>query len=638
MNQRTLQRVYTRHLRESKPTFENIFEINFSHTDFPIFEYDENGETIKISYPEAKQRIREVARGLEELIPEKNIFIGLNIDSSPNWVIGFWAILMSGNKPYLINLRHPKNLTKSILETLKVKYLLSDGENEDFGLKNLQISDIFYEIEANHQFNFANEIALSTSGTTMNEKICIYSGKEILAQLSNTEYILSKCRESKRMYKKTIKLLAFLPLYHIFGLIAVYFWFTYFGYTLVFLKDYSPQTILHTVRKHEVTHIFAVPLLWRTIEDEVRREVHKKGEALEEKFNKGIAKINNLQNINYALGISMARRHLKEVRNALFGDSVKFCISGGSYLNDSTLKLMSGIGYPLYNGYGASEIGITSFELSKKPKHRLLNSIGKPFPSVSYQIVDGTLRVKGQSTCHSIIIEGKEIHTDEWFDTLDIAHVDETGRYYIDGRKTDLIITENGENVNPDEIEKNFNFSSFPVLYFSVIGLGEKRDDISLIIQPNKKLQTSEIEEIKKYIDSVNETLPFSHKIKSLFLSYDDIQNRNAIKVSRTYLRKGIEENKIHLLSFDKAIKNEEYESTSLTEILIDLFQEALNVDRSLITPTSHFLYDLNGTSLDYFALLSLVNARFNTNISFDPNDPLATVQDFERYLTEHMK
>lgn len=638
MNQRTLQRVYTRHLRESKPTFENIFEINFSHTDFPIFEYDENGETIKISYLEAKQRIREVARGLEELIPEKNIFIGLNIDSSPNWVIGFWAILMSGNKPYLINLRHPKNLTKSILETLRVKYLLSDGENEDFGLKNLQISDIFHEIEANHQFNFANEIALSTSGTTMNEKICIYSGKEILAQLSNTEYILSKCRESKRMYKKTIKLLAFLPLYHIFGLIAVYFWFTYFGYTLVFLKDYSPQTILHTVRKHEVTHIFAVPLLWRTIEDEVRREVHKKGEALEIKFNKGITKINNLQNINYGLGISMARRHLKEVRNALFGDSVKFCISGGSYLNDSTLELMSGIGYPLYNGYGASEIGITSFELSKKPKHRLLNSIGKPFPSVSYQIVDGTLRVKGQSTCHSIIIEGKEIHTDEWFDTLDIAHVDETGRYYIDGRKTDLIITENGENVNPDEIEKNFNFSSFPVLYFSVIGLGEKCDDISLIIQPSKKLQTSEIEEIKKYIDSVNETLPFSHRIKSLFLSYDDIQNRNAIKVSRTYLRKGIEENKIHLLSLDKAIKNEEYESTSLTEILIDLFQEALNVDRSLITPISHFLYDLNGTSLDYFALLSLVNARFNTNISFDPNDPLATVQDFERYLTEHMK
>ena len=57
-----------------------------------------------------------------------------------------------------------------------------------------------------------------------------------------------------------------------------------------------------------------------------------------------------------------------------------------------------------------------------------------------------------------------------------------------------------------------------------------------------------------KYIDSVNETLPFSHKIKSLFLSYDDIQNRNAIKVSRTYLRKGIEDNKIHLLSFDKGL------------------------------------------------------------------------------------
>ena len=65
MNQRTLQRVYTKKLRESEPTFECIFEANFSHTDFPIFEYEENGKTIKISYPVAKKRIKEVAKALD---------------------------------------------------------------------------------------------------------------------------------------------------------------------------------------------------------------------------------------------------------------------------------------------------------------------------------------------------------------------------------------------------------------------------------------------------------------------------------------------------------------------------------------------------------------------------------------------
>ena len=104
MNQRTLQRVYTRKLRNSKPTLENIFEDNFSHKDFPIFEYDEGNKTIKVSYQEAKDRIRYLAYQIENTFNVKDRFIGLNIDNSPNWVIAFWGILMSGNKPYLINI------------------------------------------------------------------------------------------------------------------------------------------------------------------------------------------------------------------------------------------------------------------------------------------------------------------------------------------------------------------------------------------------------------------------------------------------------------------------------------------------------------------------------------------------------
>ena len=638
MNQRTLQRVYTRKLRNSKPTLENIFEDNFSHKDFPIFEYDEGNKTIKVSYREAKDRIRYLAYQIETTFNVKGKFIGLNIDNSPNWVIAFWGILMSGNKPYLINLRHPKELTKSILNTLNVEYLVSDENLDDFGLKSIHISVGFEKIDENHTFNFANEIAISTSGTAMKEKICIYTGEEILAQLSNTEYVLNKTKEVKRMYKKTIKLLAFLPFYHIFGLITVYFWFTYFGYTLVFLNDYSPNTILHTIRKHEVTHVFAVPLLWHTIEDEIRKQVHQKGEELENKFNNGIKKINKIQNFNYSLGIMIARHSLKEVRNSLFGDSVKFCITGGSYVRESTLELMSGIGYPLYNGYGTSEIGITSVELSKKPRDRMLNSVGMPLPSVTYKIENGTLHVKGKSTCHSIIILGEEEKPGEWFDTLDVAHVDKTGRYYIDGRKSDLIISENGENVNPDDIEKNFNFSNFPVLYFSVIGLNEKQDDISLVIEPSKKLLKEEIEAIKRYVFSVNDSLPLTHRIKNFYISYDDIQNKNAIKVSRTYLKNGIAKGSIKLLPLEDADKQDEYESSDLTEVLIAIFAEAIGLDKSQIKPESHFLYDLNGSSLDYFALLSLVNERFGTNISFNPDDPLVCVKDFEKYIKEHQK
>jgi acyl-CoA synthetase (AMP-forming)/AMP-acid ligase II len=75
------------------------------------------------------------------------------------------------------------------------------------------------------------------------------------------------------MYNGSIKQLAFLPFYHIFGLFAVYYWFAFFGRTFVFLKDYSPDTIARTCRRHEVTHIFAVPLLWHTVEEKIQKGV-----------------------------------------------------------------------------------------------------------------------------------------------------------------------------------------------------------------------------------------------------------------------------------------------------------------------------------------------------------------------------
>ena len=139
-------------------------------------------------------------------------------------------------------------------------------------------------------------------------------------------------------------------------------------------------------------------------------------------------------------------------------------------------------------------------------------------------------------------------------------------------------------------------------------------------------------------IESVNNELPYSHKIKNIYVTYDDIQNQNAIKVSRAYLINGIKNNKIHLGGLEDSDKEEAINTTSLTEILIDIFAEALNLDRSYIKPDSHFLYDLHGTSLDYYNLLYLINNRFNINITFDPDAPLVSVQDFEKYLMEHSK
>ena len=110
---------------------------------------------------------------------KRDTFIALNLDNSVHWAIGFYAILKSGNKPYLVNLRHPKELTLGILRTLKVEYCLDLHEPNAYGLPSI-LMDGHLEDEAGEiDFPWANEIALSTSATSMQEKIWISSLGEL---------------------------------------------------------------------------------------------------------------------------------------------------------------------------------------------------------------------------------------------------------------------------------------------------------------------------------------------------------------------------------------------------------------------------------------------------------------------------
>ena len=134
--------------------------------------------------------------------------------------------------------------------------------------------------------SFADEMALSTSATTMKEKIIFYNGAEISNQILNCDGILKNNKQIKKHYHGYLKQLVFLPLYHIFGFMATFMWFSYFGRCMVFLNDYSSDTILNTIKKHEVTHIFAVPLFWNTIEKTILKELKQKDEKTQNALQK----------------------------------------------------------------------------------------------------------------------------------------------------------------------------------------------------------------------------------------------------------------------------------------------------------------------------------------------------------------
>lgn len=230
------------------------------------------------TYKECNTYCKKMASYLKEKINEpKGFFIGIKMKNSIEWIATFWGLLMIGYKPVLLNNQLSDDFNQYICTKLNVRTIIEDiDEHDSLDVNKLIISlneaDKYDEIKS---VTWENEIALSTTATSKNIKICIYNGFNFTNQVLNTKKILRKNKMIKKHYNQRLKILAFLPFYHVFGLIAVYFWFSIFGRTFVFLKDYSPDTILKTVRKHKVTHIFAVPLLWHKIYYEIDRKVNR---------------------------------------------------------------------------------------------------------------------------------------------------------------------------------------------------------------------------------------------------------------------------------------------------------------------------------------------------------------------------
>lgn len=623
--------------------FKDIFEIMHDQED-NIFSEISDGYRIKTTtYKEIKQLSIKLGNYFNEHLSNisKGSYVGLMMNNSNLWIASFWGLLMSGFKPMLINIRLGNKLNDDIIKLLNIKMIITDEDYtlncDKINLNNFDTNNI--EINNNYNsFNWENEIALASSATSLNIKICIYKGEDIANQLTNTKYILKNNEMMKAHYKGSLKVMTFLPFYHIFGLIATYFWFCFFGRTLVFLKDYGNETILKTARKHKVTHIFAVPMLWNAISNEIIKEISLKDEKTKKKFKKGIILCSKMQNIFPKLGLSLSKRLMKDVQNQVFGDTIKFLITGGGYISSSTIELINGIGYPLYNGYGMSEIGITSVELRKKIKYRINASIGKPLPTVSYKIDNDILLVKGSSICSRIITKDKEYEIDhnQWFETNDIVKKDKKGYYYILGRNDDVVISSNGEKINPDLIEKNITLLN--VKRFCVIGIEDEGiNKLSLIIEVPRN---STKYKTQKIIDEINNNYNFN--LEKIFFTYDKIASDSAIKVSRSILYEKINNGEVKLLSYNDFKNNNEYDQEIINDEIyqnvLKIFCEVLKKDMENIDINDHFIFDLGGTSLEYLTLLIKLKEQFEIDFDFINGDNCYTIKEIMDFILKRGK
>lgn len=610
---------------KEEKNFESLFRYMFSERDNVMSERTVGFSIEKTTYGQCYDKIIALIPHFKHSLQfaTKNSIVGLDMSNSLDWIIAFWSIIASGYRPLLINARLGKTAIENVLCTYNVSAVISDEQT--YSVPTLFYDDVCKSTPADLSDNiFSDEVLFMSSGTSDNVKLCVFTGENFFYQVRDSINIIKASPKMKEHYEGQLKHLVLLPLYHVFGFIAIYVWFGFFSRTFVFPANHNPSTVLMTARKHKVTHIFAVPLVWDTIHRSALAKIKARGQKTYEKFCKGIKLAST------PIGKALTNKAFSQVRDNLFGDSIRFLISGGSNIKSETLAFFNAIGYHIANGFGMTEIGITSVETSSSAKILNSASIGSPFTYTKYSVAsDGELLVKGKTRASAIMKDGRIFPSDydEWFHTNDLVEV-VNNRYYVVGRKDDLIACENGENLNPTLRESELKIAGADsVCIFSGNGAP------TLLISAPRCYTSENLKTIYENAQSELTRLALNGTIKKIVVTSDALLTHNEFKISRKKIADRYVAGKYNVLTLDENSNELLATWSQLENDVRACFAQTLDVSIDKIKQSDNFFTDLGGNSLSYFTLCDLIKEKTGVSLPMTDGKSFATVADVCSYI-----
>ena len=609
-----------------------------------------NNRIKKYKYSKMDENVKKYALYLSNKIKKEGTNrVVLKVANCPSWGELFWALLMAGFVPVLVDAKLPRENVINLANQAKAIAIISD-DNHEYTLNKIRLDNILQNAkEEMSNPSWANEVIFSSSGTTGDAKLMIFNGENFVNQICCS---LKMTEESLTiMYPKKIgqiKILAMIPFHHIFGFVAVFLWYTFYGTTLVFPKSNTPSDLLSICQKVGITHVYSVPLFWDSLALSIKRKFAMQNEDKQKLLEKMMAY--NLGEMSaQEAGFASKKIVADKIKGMILGKHVKYCISGGGYLSNETLRAINGLGYPLYNGYGMTEVGVTSVELSPDVKQRLNGYIGRPLNGVEYKVneADNELLIKSPTIHIREIIAGVEKETtldNGYFHTGDIVNKFETG-YIMKGRMKDVIINANGENIFPDELE--IYFKDLPnVTNLSVLGVVNKekalQEDIVLVLELDDKTSEDALKELEKTIKDIK--LPHDTKIDAIYLAKNRLPMANNMKVKRFVIKKEIENgsNKYVLINSKKvSSKTRKLSEEAIKKILPpvrELFSKILVLPTFKIDDEDHWINDLGGDSMNYVELVQEVDRYFDIEVPEEQYGKLTCVNDFVEEIARLLK
>lgn len=551
------------------PTLPEMFRITAARfPDRPCFT-DFDPEKITRTYGQALSNINNLAQWLAHNGVTKGVNVAVSGKNSSEWATVYLATLFAGGTIVPIDYGLQNHEIGNLLDTAKPLFFFVDEEKIAYFLEHPHGARIYslsrkypeqyvYNLKAeqmqeNVSLAEASEedtaAILFTSGTTGTPKGVMLTHRNLVSDC----YI---AQTNLTIYETDV-FYALLPIHHAYTMLAVFIEAISVGAEIVFGKSMAVSRMLKELKEGKITMLLGVPLLFNKLLAGILRGIKEKGPVVD-----GIMKI--LRGLSFAIkrltGCNPGKVLFASVLKKASISSVRIAICGGGPLAASVFRVYNELGIDFIQGYGLTE---TSPIIALNPKERFkIESVGQFFaPYMEMRIADpdtdgiGEVQVKGPMVMkgyYNMPEATAEVFTEDgWFKTGDLGRLDSEGYLYLAGRAKNLIVTEGGKNVYPEEIENGFQLEN-DIEQITVQGYimnaETKSEGIEALIYPSDSLyqrlgvvrSIPETDrnvrgEIQLIVDKINRTLQPYARISKVTLLDQPLEMTTTKKVKRTY-------------------------------------------------------------------------------------------------------
>ncbi len=515
-------------------------------------------DPLTLTYREAEEKIVRVAGYLRSQGVTKDSHVGLSGRNSVNWALGFFSAVYAGAVIVpLDNAIHGDDL-KKFVSFGDVDFFIGDGDRLDYvkdGVKGCLcldsdktgfplISDVALKEELpDSAYNpMGSDVAaiLFTSGTTGLPK----------GVMLTHDNLVSCCYQAQANINTFYwdVYYAVLPLHHAYTMQAAFFEPMSVGAQVVFGKKLTVNQLLSDLKEGQITIFLGVPLLFNKLAKSLQEGLKKRGAAVYRSVNFLLHLSGFLRDV---LHLNVGKKMFAPLLKQMSLENTRLCISGGGPLPEFTASMFHRLGIDFVQGYGMTETSpITHLD---PVENFVLESVGQIISPYQQKIVEpddegnGLIFIKG-----SCVMKGyyknpqatsEVLDQDGWLNTGDVGHIDEHGYLYLSGRRKNVIVTEGGKNVFPEEIEDCFQLYDelaqvciIPYIEDPVL----KNEGVRLLALPSESLiekcsgNSAEIErEISHIVDEVNSNLISYKKITKLTVIDKALETTSSAKIKR---------------------------------------------------------------------------------------------------------